>query len=137
AAPGVTFPAFPASRADGLAALRDFAGRLSNAYSGLATELEKTASQRGGSEASFVAEARAVVGGLVADAATLDELTRSLERASREATEEAATAERDAKELERKLARRGELEREITALAGRSALLRDLALDLKQDQIID
>jgi exonuclease SbcC len=137
AAPRATFPAFPAARADGLAALRDFAGELSNAYSVLAAELEKTASQRGGLEASFVAEARAVAGGLIAHAATLEELTRSIERAAREATEEAATAERDAEELERKLARRGELEREIEALAGRSALLRNLALDLKQDQIID
>ena len=137
-APRATFPAFPTpSPAADPAALRDFADKLSNTYSALAVGLEKLADERTGSEASFLAEGHAVVGKGMLHATTLDALVLSIEKAARDATEEAATAKRDAEEVERKLVRRAELEREIEALTARSALLRDVALDLRQDHIVD
>jgi len=136
-APGAPVPTFAVKTPTGAPALGTFAKELATEFLTLAKAIEAAVAERVGSETSFLAEAHKAVGDLVAPTETLDALGTAVDDGVRRAAAEGATAKQSAADLSEKLVRRAELERELETFAARADVLRDLALDLKQDQIVD
>lgn len=137
-APEAQLPAFAAKPpADGPVAWQEFAAEVSAGFASLSQALTTVAASRGAGEEKLFEEARAAVGALLPPASSLDELASAVERESRTAAADAATAEARAKDLEERLARKVALAAEVKAHVAREAVMHALALDVQANAIVD
>jgi exonuclease SbcC len=111
--------------------------RLSRALYEYGGALTAIAHERTASEASLLEEANALAAGLIAPTKTLDALVTAAETAQRDATALRASTATEVAHLSEALLRKLQLIADIEALEKRFARLRDIALDLRQDAIVD
>jgi DNA repair protein SbcC/Rad50 len=136
--PSAKLPRLPSRTptAEELDELPAFASQLVEVASVTAGALAAAASLDD-AEAAYLAEAHEAVGDLVPAARDLDMLAKSVDDAVRATAGDAKAAEDRAADIEKRLERRAQLETEIAGLAERERVMRALALDLRQDAIVE
>ncbi len=110
---------------------------ISAALSEYGGALRRVSDQRLASEPELLLEASRVTDGLVPPAGSLDALASAVHQAAKAATTDAVTAETKAHDLAGALVQKEALIGEIAELNRRVVLLHGLALDLRQDAIVD
>ncbi len=110
---------------------------LSASLSRYAGELRRLREERLASEPGVLKEAADAIEDLVPPAGSLDAISKAVAQATKAATNEAAAAETRAHALADALAQKAALIGEIAELVRREQLLHGIALDLRQDAIVD
>ncbi len=113
-----------------------FAAELGKALGGLAGSLEGALDGRRRAGRRFLEEARALVPAPVPEAGDLQDLVEMVDAAARAATAEAATATHRASDLEERIERRSELERDSAEATSRASRFRALATELRADRLV-
>lgn len=124
-----------APAADALEEIPTFAAEFAKAARAVAVVLD--AALPAENEATYLSNATKAVGDLVPAARDLDALATSVDRAVREAAGDAKAAEERSADITKRLERKAELEAEVKRLETREQVMHALALDLKQDAIVD
>lgn len=136
-APSSKFPRLPQHppAADALDELPTFAAELAETARTVAAALD--AASPAEAEVTYLSDAMKAVGDLVPAARDLDALATSVDRAVREAAGEAKAAEERSADIVKRLEKKAQLEAEVKQLEAREHVMHALALDLKQDAIVD
>jgi exonuclease SbcC len=117
--------------------LASVAQNLSTFLRAYAKEIDALARRHDATEGQLLTEASETVEGLVSPAKTLDALATRVDDALRATSAEAGRADSKAKDLAVALERKADLVAQIKQLEQQIARFRAIALDLKQDAIVD
>jgi exonuclease SbcC len=133
----VQVPPAPAiTRAKDASAVEAAAAELATTFARLAGDLEALAERRAETEGDLLAEAAAAVVDLIPSRGSLAQLVEDVAAARRESGIRAATAAKEAENLETRLEKAGALLEEVAAQGRRAGRFHALALELRANRIV-